>query len=180
MKNHTTPNINKLRQKCHQLWRILGLVGFVFIAVALFSLSAAAQNSGAAERWVGSYSFEETGQLPKKRRKADVAPFISFDVTVERADDKLKGIFSVNGTQIFEAYECSIVARDDKLEFYYERFVAEGAEDRQKLQKGVLLFTLVEMREGKQKQYLFQPAMYKITRLNKAGQNQRIYFNKHL
>jgi len=175
MKAHIGNYTSKFRQKSPAAWRIQGLIGFVFVAVALFSLPVAAQNG---ERWVGSYLFEETERLPKKSRKTDVAPFISFDVAVERTDNKLKGVFSVNGTQIFETYECSVVAKDDRLEFYYGRFVAEGAEDRRKFQKGILLFTLVEMREGQQKQYLFQAAAYKITRLNKAEQNRRIYFNK--
>lgn len=174
MKNHNGSYTGRFRKKKLSLWR-----GFIFIAASLFSFPVAAQNSGSAEqRWVGNYMFEETGQLPKNGRKTDVAPFISFDVTVERADAKLKGVFSVNGTQIFEEYECSVVAKDYRLEFYYERFVAEGAKDRRKFQKGALLFTLIETREGTQKQYLFQPAAYKITRLNKTKQDQGIYFNK--
>jgi hypothetical protein len=177
MKNHTGKNTGKFRQKSQLLWRLPGFIGFVFIVLVSFPLSSAAQNTD-DERWLGNYSFEETARLPKKRGSTDVAPFVSFDVTVEMTDGKLKAVFSVNGTQIFEAYECSAKPANDKLEFYYERFVAEGAEDPRKFKKGELLFTLIETRGNKQKQYLFKPAAYKITRLNKSAQSHRIYFNK--
>ena len=178
MKYHSNKNTDNFGRKSRALWRISGFTGFIFIVIASFTLSSAAQDINDDKRWIGNYSFEETKQLPKKRGSTDVAPFVSFDITVEMADGKLKAVFSVNGTQIFETYECSVKPASNKLEFYYERFVAEGAPDRRKFKKGELLFTLVETSGNKQKQYIFEPAAYKITRLNKGRQNQRIYFKK--
>jgi hypothetical protein len=74
--------------------------------------------------------IEEIAKLLKKSASTGAAPFISFDVKIEMADSKMKGVFSVNGRKIFEAYEGSVKPANDKLGFYYERLVVEGSEDR--------------------------------------------------
>lgn len=159
--------------------RILFLLAGFLLAV----VTAAPQRAGAQtddnRKWLGSYTFDDKGQAPKRRNSVDVVPLASYDINIEETvGGKMTAVFSANGTQLFSAYECSVKATGDQIEFYYEKFALDGVKDLRKFRKGELLFSLVDMRIGKTIKYLFQPAAYKILRYNKNKQNERVYFEK--
>lgn len=154
------------------------LAGFFLTVTTVCPQTATAQTAG-YEKWLGSYTFDDRAQAPKRRSSLDVVPFVTYDINVEAgADGKPTATFSENGVQRFQAFECSVAATGDEIEFYYEKFGAPGIKDTSKFKPGDLLFTLVETKIGKQTKYLFQPAAYKLVRYVKAKQKQPVYFQK--
>lgn len=154
------------------------LAGLLLSVIAVAPQKAAAQTND-NWKWLGSYTFDDKAQAPKRRNSVDVVPLASYDINVEEAaDGRMTAVFSANGTQLFDAYECSVKATDDRIEFYYEKFAADGVKDLRKFKKGELLFSLSETRVGKTTKYPFQPAAYKLVRYQKSRQNQPVYFMK--
>lgn len=169
--------------------KTIASVSFALCLLILLPLTITAQKHNPQQaaniknirEWLGSYSFEDQATVPKRRKFTDAAPYAAYDITIERmASGRLIGFFNANGTQRFEAYECSVKTSADKTEFYFEklRTNVNGTQDLRKFKKGEMLFSLRLVRIGKQTKYLFKTAAYDITRLDKAKRNQPVYFTK--
>lgn len=156
------------------------LVCLVVSAVLLCSSSIDAQTNQPAGNsdWIGSYYFSETASTTKRRSPQDVVPSASYEITIEERDNKLTASFSANGMQLFEAYKCSVVAKDNSLEFYFYDLSSADVQNFREFRKGDLLFTLSKTGSGKAAKYLFQPAAYKIVRVNQSKQKTPVYFEK--
>lgn len=155
------------------------LAGLILTAMTTLPRPAAAQVAGVDQQWLGSYTFADAARVPKRRAPTDMVPSVAYDITVERdTAGRMTATFDVNGVQIYEAYQCSVKTRGERVEFYHERFVADGARDLRRFKKGERLFALVKTQVGRQTKYLFEPAAYKIIRYEKAKQNQAIYFTR--
>ena len=172
---------NKLSaQRCCRL----RLIGIAFALLIALPLSGAAQQpkrvkKKANEHWLGVFTFEDAAPAPKRRRRTDVTPFVSYEISVRQdADGELTATFTINGMQMFEAYRCLLKASGENLEFYYEQFVADGAPDSRKFRRGERLFSLTAIKAGRKTKYLFQPAAYKITRLARSAEKPPVYFVK--
>lgn len=159
--------------------RILFLLAGFLLTAATFCPQKATAQTGGNEKWLGSFMFEDSARPPKRRRFSDMAPSSTYDITIEEGKNgKPTATFNETGVQVYQAYEYSVKTTGDKIEFYYQKFIAPNVKDLHKFRKGDLLFTLVETKVGKQTKYLFQPAAYKIIRYEKAKQKQPIYFEK--
>lgn len=153
------------------------LISFAALLFAIFPPAAEAQIARENQTWSGNYSFEDQGAVLKRRRFSDVVPYASYDLRIEeKANGELAALLSVNGTQIFETYDCTVKVNGRRLEFYYEKLTAPGVKNTRRFKRGELLFTLEGMRIGSLTKYLFLPAAYEIARLDKSRQNQPVYF----
>lgn len=154
------------------------LAVFALSIIVLCPIILSAQTN-ASRNWVGSYYFTDSAQAPKRRKFTDVAPSVSYDITVgERVGNKLVATFAADGVQLAEAYECSVKTTANKIEFYYQNLAISDTENFRKFKKGDLLFSLVKAQTGDVTRYLFQPAAYKITRVSPNKQKAQVYFDK--
>jgi hypothetical protein len=173
---------NKLSEKLFvtNRYRLALLFRLSLIIAVLFPFTANAQagNQSINKDWVGSYYFSETAQSSKRRSSGDVVPSVSYDITVEEKNDKLVASFSASGVQLFEAYNCSVVVENDKLEFYFQSLSSPDMQNFRQFKKGDLLFSLSKTKTLKTTKYLFQPAAYKIIRVTPAKQKTSVYFEK--
>jgi hypothetical protein len=128
--------------------------------------------------WMGSYYFSETAQTTKRRSPQDVVPSASYEITIEEKNDELTASFSANGVQLFEAYQCSVIVKNNTIEFYFQNLGSSEIQNFRKFKKGDLLFSLTKTGNGKTAKYLFQPKTYKIVRINQSNQKTPIYFEK--
>ena len=153
----------------------------ILTITALLSLTVRAQNENQAvdnKDWLGSYYFSETARPSKRRRSGDVVPSAGYEITVEGKDDLLFASFAADGVQLFEAYDCSVIVRNNNLEFYFRNLGSPDVQNFRRFKKGDLLFTLSRIQTGKTTKYLFQPAAYKIIRPDPAKQGMPVYFDK--
>lgn len=153
------------------------LVFFALSIIVLYPSKGAAQTLE-TEDWVGSYYFTDSATAPKRRKFTDVAPSVSYDITVEQNGGNLTAQFSAQGVQLAEAYDCSVKITGDKAEFYFQKLAIEGEQNFRKFKKGDLLFSFTKMQVGNQMKYLFQSATYKIVRVVLRKQKEVIYFEK--
>jgi hypothetical protein len=128
--------------------------------------------------WIGNYYFSDTASATKRRNPQDVVPSASYEITIEEKNDKLTASFSANGVQLFEAYECSVIIKNNTLEFYFQNLGTAEIQNFRNFKKGDLLFTLTKTGSGKTAKYLFQPAAYKIIRVSQSKQRTPVYFEK--
>lgn len=180
-------SINNSLEKAVKIYINKALLHFNFLLgclVSLFlllcSLSAIAQTNQSADNsgWSGHYYFSETAPATKRRNSEDVIPSASYEITVEERDDKLTASFSANGVQLFEAYECSVIIKNNTLEFNFQNLGSSEVQNFRKFKKGDLLFRLTKTGNAKTAKYLFEPAAYKIVRINQGKQKIPIYFEK--
>ena len=158
---------------------LLLFAGVIAVFAAVPQGAAAQQKMRADEKWLGIFTFEDAVRVPKRRKLTDVAPFLSYDISIERAaNGELTATFNINGVQMFESYQCSVKTSGERVEFFYEKFVADGAPDTRKFKRGERLFSLATTKVGKATKYLFEPAAYKIARLDQTKQKQPVYFSR--
>lgn len=157
---------------------LFGCLAFLFILCVSSSVITQTNQSIKNSDWIGSYYFSEIAPISKRRNRQDVVPSASYDITIEKRGDKLFAAFSATGVQLFEAYECSVVVKNNILEFYFQKLGAEDIQNFRGFKKGDLLFTLSKTESKKTAKYLFQPAAYKIVRVIPAKQKTPIYFEK--
>lgn len=157
------------------------LITMLFIALTIFiPATTKAQPAANNQEWIGSYSFTDEAPPAKRRSQTDVAPFASYEVTVEEGeeDGRLSATFSASGVQLFETYKCAVKATPDKAAFYFEDVGSLEIENFRRFNKGDLLFTLFKTKTGKTTKYLFEPAKYEIIRVVPSKQKNAVYFGK--
>jgi hypothetical protein len=153
------------------------LVSLIVLCGASLIIAQTNQPANASD-WIGSYYFSETAQTTKRRNSNDVVPSASYEITIEESNDKLTASFSASGVQLFEAYECSVVVKDNTLEFYFQNLGSPDVRNFRKFKKGDLLFSFTKTGSGKTAKYLFQSVAYKIVRVNQNKQKASVYFEK--
>ena len=157
---------------------LLGCLAFLFILCISSSVNAQTNQSTKNSDWIGSYYFSEIAPISKRRNRQDVVPSASYDITIEERGNKLFAVFSATGVQLFEAYECSVVVKNNTLGFYFQKLGSEDIQNFRQFKKGDLLFTISKTGIGKTAKYLFQPASYKIIRVIPTKQKTPVYFEK--
>jgi hypothetical protein len=161
------------------LFSLSGSILLVIAGISFLPAKISAQTNPNI-KWLGNYVFENMAQGSMRQNSFDVVPIITYDIFIEKAQaGNLRATINENGIQTYQAYQCTVKTADDKIEFYYEKFVAEGVKDTRELKSGELLFSLTAKRVGKATKYLFQPGALKIILLNKAKQRKPIYFKKN-
>lgn len=106
-------------------YSLLLLVELGLTVLALFPQTGTAQTAE-NRKWLGSYTFEDMAKAPERRNSYDIVPGVSYDIIIEEAaGGKLLATLNENGVQVYQAYECSVKTKNDKIEFYYERFAAD-------------------------------------------------------
>ncbi|HEX8377463.1 MAG TPA: DUF5991 domain-containing protein [Pedobacter sp.] len=161
--------------RCHFLLTCLAS-SLVFLCFS--TINAQTNQSTSNSDWTGSYYFSETAPATKRRKSSDVVPSASYEITIEEKNNKLTASFSANGVQLFEAYECSVIIKNNTLEFYFQNLGTAEVQNFRNFKKGDLLFTLTKTGSGKTAKYLFQPAAYKIIRVSQSKQRTPVYFEK--
>lgn len=133
------------------------------------------------KNWAGIYTFTNSAQASKAQNEYDVVPMVEHIVTVKKnRNNQLAATFEANGMQTFEVYECSVKEAGDKVNFYFQSggIPDDKTDNPQNFKKGVLLFTLMEIKVGAKTKHQFQSGDYKIVRLSPKAKISRFIFKK--